>query len=340
MNYLPGVLGNGATKNRIGRAIESGRLPHALLIDGDAGTGKLTLATEIAAALNCETRGDSLPCGKCNTCRRIYGHCHVDVRIFGRQEGKATIGVSEIKELRADMFLSSTEAPFKVYVIRDAERMTPEAQNALLIVLEEPPKNVVIMLLAQGTDRILTTIKSRAQYIPMARFSRAETEEHLLELSEHARIMKRTNPESLDIVLTEADGVLGRAIRLSDPERVEEIKRERKMITDVILSLGERADYARLMRAMSALPTKRTELSEAIEMIITAIADAVSAKNTENARTVFFRSSEEALSLTENMSSRYLISVYEIFKDALDKLSKNAGVGSLITECTARIKLI
>ena len=325
MNYLSRVLGNESTRNRIGRAISAGKLPHALLIDGDEGTGKFTLATEIAAALNCESHSDLLPCGVCNNCRRIYIGEHVDVRVLKRQDGKATIGVAEIKDWRRDMFLSSTEAPFKVYIICEAERMTPEAQNALLIVLEEPPKNVVIILLASGTDRILTTIKSRSQYISMARFSKEETREHLLSLSPHARRLAAEDGESLDVILTEADGVLGRAIALSDPEKVEELIEERKMITDVIEALGERAEYSRIMSAIGALPEKRQELSYAIELIISAIGDMIASKNTKNAKAVFFKDMDEAASLSHGMSTRYLVSVYEIFKDALDKLGKNAG---------------
>ncbi len=340
MKYLSRVLGNDGTKNRIGRAIEAGRLPHALLIDGAAGTGKMTLATEIAAALNCESRGEALPCGLCNTCRRIYQGGHVDVRVLSLKDGKATIGVSEIKDIRRDMYLSATEGAFKVYIIRDAERMTPEAQNALLIVLEEPPKNVVIMLLAAGTDRILTTIKSRAQYVSMARFDKGEIEKHLLTLSPHAPRLKASSPESFDIILTEADGVLGRAIALSDPERVGELVENRKMITDVIEALGEKSEYSRLMSAISALPTKRQELTEAIELLISAIGDMIAAKNAADVGTVFLRNRDEALALARNMSVRYLMSVYEIFTDACDKLGKNAGVNSLLTECTARIKLI
>ena len=340
MKYLSRVLGNERARSRIGRAIESGKLPHALLIDGAVGTGKLTLATEIAAALNCEVRGDLLPCGVCNTCRRIYEMGHVDVRVLGRADGKETIGVAQIKDWRHDMFLSSTEAPFKVYIIKDAERMTVEAQNALLIVLEEPPKNVVIILLASGTDRILTTIKSRAQHVSMARFTKDKLEEYLLSISENARRMKDTDPEGFSVILTESDGVLGVALNLSDPKKVSEVIEERKMIKDVIDSLGERADYSRLMSSINALPQKRQELSYAIELIISAISDMIAVKNTKNVSTVFLRDVKEAEALSRNMSVRYLMSVYEIFRDAYDKLSKNAGVTSLLTECVARIKLI
>ena len=156
--YFPRLIGNGETKERLGRAIESGTLPHAFLIGGPSGSGKSTLAIEIAAALN----------------------CFPDVKVLAKKKDKATLGVEAVKDFREDMFLSSTESENKIYIIDDAESMTPEAQNSLLKVLEEPPKSVNIILLAKECDRILTTIKSRTQYIPMSRFDEGELAEQLL----------------------------------------------------------------------------------------------------------------------------------------------------------------
>lgn len=140
-NYFPRLIGNEETKNRIGKAIESGRLPHAFLIGGPSGSGKSTLAIEIAAAMNCKGEGDSLPCARCESCRRIYEGIYPDVKILSKAKDRATLGVEAIKDFREDMFLSSTESEHKIYIIDDAECMTPEAQNALLKVLEEPPRD-------------------------------------------------------------------------------------------------------------------------------------------------------------------------------------------------------
>ena len=123
-----GLYGNRATKKRIATVIENQRIPHAFLIDGEDGSGKFTLALEIAAAINCENVSDSsasLPCRSCGSCRRIFSGNHVDIHILELSDSKATIGVNEIKEFRSDMFLSSTEARHRVYIIRDAEKMTP-----------------------------------------------------------------------------------------------------------------------------------------------------------------------------------------------------------------------
>ena len=137
--YFTRLHGNDTVKKRLGAAILSESLNHALLIAGPDGSGKNTLATEIAAALNCEKKGDQvspLPCGTCNTCRRIYEENYTDIKRLKRDSSKATIGVEELRLFREDMFLSATESDYKIYIIEDADKMTPNAQNALLKVLE------------------------------------------------------------------------------------------------------------------------------------------------------------------------------------------------------------
>ena len=205
--YFPTLHGNEGSRARIGALIESGRIPHAFLIDGPRGSGKLTYAKLIASALNCVGESSEiLPCGVCNNCRRILEDGHVDVKILQKDKDKATLGVNEVKEFRNDMFMSATESDYKIYIIRDAERLTPEAQNSLLIVLEEPPKNVVIMLLASGTDSILTTIKSRTQYVTTSRFTPDELSEYLDKTSADARSLAFRDPDGYRALLVSADG--------------------------------------------------------------------------------------------------------------------------------------
>ncbi len=336
MKYLDRVLGNEATRNRIGAAIENGRLPHALLIDGAPGSGKMTLALEIAAALNCNGKGLSLPCGECDSCRLIRSGEFIDVKILRRQDDKATIGVGEIKEFRQDMFLSATEAEYKVYIIQDSERMTQEAQNALLKVLEEPPLKVVIILLCNGSDRILTTIKSRAQYIAMTRFRPEELKKHLID---HPDI-KRTSPEELEVILTEADGILGRALELVKKDGTGTSRLVRDDVYAFIGALGARVGYARLLNAVSSMPSKRKELSEVLEGIMLALRDMIAVKNTEKVKTLFFTGEAAAKEAANGLSVKYLLSVYDIINTAHNRLEMNVGVTALLADIAAQIKLI
>ncbi len=338
---LPGVFGNDATRARIGAAVMAARVPHAFLIDGCRGSGRYTLALEISAALNCENRhreGYDLPCRLCSRCRQILGEGHVDIHVLARDEGKATIGVDEVKALRADMFLSATEAEQKVYIIRDADRLTPEAQNALLIVLEEPPRGVVIMLLAAGTDKILTTIKSRAQYIPMERFSLEKIEEYLRKTDKEADRVAASDYEGFRLALLSSDGSIGRAKELLTPGRREEIAERNEIILGVMRALDKGAPFTSLYRAISALPTKRVELTEALESLISAVRDTIALHYDEDIELSFFTSREEAQDISDRVGLSRLNRIYDILLDTHSDNSKNANITTLVASLASRIR--
>ena len=349
--YFPELVGNAAVKERIGRAIDEGNVPHAFLIEGPVGSGKSTLARMIAMALNCEARGgggmlslfggggDALPCGGCDACRRIREGNFTDFKILARREGRATVGVDEVRDLREDIFLSATESDHKVYVLDDAECMTPEAQNALLKVLEEPPSGVVMILLATESDRILTTVKSRVQLISMSRFSAEELESELLRRSPEAVALKRESPEKLRAVIMAADGILGRAIELSDPRLAAECADERRECIEIIAA-AQRSGYSQIYRALGNLPTKRSELIRSLERMMLALRDLVAVRSDEGARTLFFISRDEALETAGDMSVQRMLALFDAINEAHEYISKNANVGNIITNLAGKIKFI
>ena len=340
--YFQRLLGNDGTKARVGKAIEGSTLAHAFLIGGPSGSGKTTLALEMAAALNCENAGNtslSLPCGICNSCRRIYEGNFPDLKFLSKKKDKATIGVDEVKDFREDMFLSSTEAEKKIYVIDDAECMTVEAQNALLKVLEEPPKNVIILLLAKECDKILTTIKSRAQYIPMSRFTEDELSERIIAESEAARAMRMQDREKFDGIIMSADGRIGEAKKLLSPRTAAENEEERRDITNIVHLIGQKNAYDRIYAAVLALPQKRAELMPMLERLIGAIHDMITAKYSKSARTVFFTSSDEALKISADIPERRLLYVYDAVIEAHELCVKNANVQNVLINLSSKIKM-
>jgi len=341
-DYFGRLFGNVDTKNRIGRTLEEGNLPHAFLIGGPDGSGKLTLALEIAAALNCERRNDKsapLPCHSCNSCRRIYEGGFVDVKLLSLREGKSTIGVSEVKDFRADMFLSSTESEYKIYIIKNAEKMTVEAQNALLIVLEEPPKNVIIMLLASECDRILTTIKSRVQYIPMSYFSDDELHAYLVKNEEAARLIERSDPERLSAIIRSADGRIGTAKELLSPKLQSRAVDDRLETEQLISAFSARASYEAIHSALFSLPQKRTELSFALERAISAIRDMIAVRYSDRISLSFFLSIEDAKKAGREIGAQRLFKIYDLILSAHSDNLKNAGTTALLTSLAAQIKL-
>ena len=340
--YFPRLLGNEETKERIGRAIELGTIPHAFLVGGPSGSGKSTLAIEMAAAMNCEMKNDAgspLPCGRCSCCRRIYDGNYPDVKLLAKKKDKATLGVDPVKEFREDMFLSSTESEHKIYVIDDAECMTPEAQNALLKVLEEPPSAVTIILLAKECDRILTTIKSRAQYIAMSRFDDETLAEWLLSESAEARAMRATDKARFMGLIMSADGRLGLAKRLVGKRLLDESEEERGEIVELIRAIGQKPSYANIYSALSSFPTKRAELSTSLEGLMNALRDLIVIKYDKNAKTVFFPTADDAVRLCGDVSAKRLVALYDAVSEAHELCSRNANVANLIASLSSNLRM-
>ncbi len=339
-NVFSRLFGNDSVKTRIANLIKTKHLPHALLIDGGEDSGKMTLAKEISAALNCESsESKDIPCHVCNSCQRIMNGTFTDVKILAKQADKATIGVGEVKEFRKDMFLTSTESDYKIYIIDNAERMTVEAQNALLIILEEPPKNVIIMLLADGTDKILTTIKSRTQYIAMSRFTFHELKNYLITNSQEAARLLRNDEKRLDEIIVSADGKIGRAKMLLDPKLSEKDKQWREVIIEVLSTLNSRGNYARLHAAISNLPTKRDELGDILEGIQNALRDMLLSYKSTSFVPIFFTSVNDAVNMRRDINQKKLIKIYDIITKSHADNEKNANINLMLTNLMLSIKM-
>ncbi len=142
---------------RIEELIKQNHLPHTIIIEGD-GDKKSTLATYIAKALLCEKA--SLCCNSCKSCHLSDIGAHPDIKILFPE--KRNYSVDVIRDLKNESYLSPFMSEGRVFIINEAEKLTIACQNALLKLLEEPPKNVNFILLTNNTSTLLSTVKSRA----------------------------------------------------------------------------------------------------------------------------------------------------------------------------------
>ena len=140
------------------------RLPHALLLRGPAGVGKQQFATSLACDLLCEA-GAPTACGTCKPCRLLAAGSHPDYYVVELLEDKKSIGIDQIRELIQQLALTPKIGTRKVGVIQPAERMTLAAANSLLKTLEEPPGDVVLMLVSGLGGALPITIRSRCQLV-------------------------------------------------------------------------------------------------------------------------------------------------------------------------------
>lgn len=142
-----------------------GRLAHAYILTGGAPDTLADCARAVAAACLC--REETPPCGGCKACRKVEKDIHPDLITVRPEPGKE-LKVDQIRQLRADAYVRPNEAPRKVYLIAEAERMNASAQNAFLKVLEEGPAYAVFLLLTANDAALLPTIRSRCETVRVA----------------------------------------------------------------------------------------------------------------------------------------------------------------------------
>jgi len=153
-----------AAKQRVRQSLEQGRLAHGLLIHAPQGVGAEELAGWIAQLALCKEPGDE-PCGTCSACKLFQAGNHPDLHWVTRLEDAKEIGIDQIRELCETFGLKSYRGGRKVGVITPADLMMARAANALLKTLEEPPADVLLILVAERPSRLPATIVSRCQRI-------------------------------------------------------------------------------------------------------------------------------------------------------------------------------
>jgi len=160
------VLGQPKVIRLLDRSIQAGNLPHAHVFVGPPHVGKLTLAVNLAQAVNC--RSADVPCGDCPACRRIAAGKHADVQILDLLSPEAkNVGIRQIQDLQMDCSLPPYEGRSKVFIIDNADLLSHEAANCLLKTLEEPPPTVHLILLTTTRGRLLPTVLSRCQEVSL-----------------------------------------------------------------------------------------------------------------------------------------------------------------------------
>lgn len=157
---LTNFIGNEKVIDRLSKLMESGRFPHALIIEGEEGIGKKTLAKDIACALVC--RGDDKSCGECSQCKKAIAAIHPDISEYIPAGTANSFHVDTVRNIINDAYVQPNEADYKIYILANAHCMNQNAQNALLKILEEPPKYVVFILTTNSKSALLSTVLSRS----------------------------------------------------------------------------------------------------------------------------------------------------------------------------------
>jgi DNA polymerase III subunit delta' len=177
------TLGQKRAVSLLESSIRSGRVSHAYLFAGPAHVGKMTLAKDLAMALNCHSA--ERPCAECNSCKRIAAGSHADLQVLSLGKGidgkpQTEISIDDVRRIQHSASLPPFEGDYRVFIIDGAEALSIEAANCLLKTLEEPVGKTVFVLLTAREDSVLATVASRCQRVEVAPVNSSEVERSLV----------------------------------------------------------------------------------------------------------------------------------------------------------------
>jgi DNA polymerase-3 subunit delta' len=316
---------------RIQSAVASGRLHHALLLDGPSGSGKGSLAVALAAALNCRTRPEpALPpppleeilrrpepldwpleaCGACPSCRKMPEH--PDLVQLAVEAGKTRIAIEQVRDLTAGMAYPPHEGRCRVVVFREADRLTAEAANALLKTLEEPNKGNLVVLTTARPAHLLPTVRSRCLRVPVRSLPPGTVR----------KLLARETPDASDAALDLAAGLSAGGMTRARDLVASDASASLTAIADFGRAVGS-GDVSGLLVAAENLAPDRDRAAAGLDLLLVLLRDRLAAAT--GGSTLLGTAAGNAAAAFESHPAEALAFEGELVSEARRNLEANAN---------------
>lgn len=313
------IIGQEQIKEHFEGALSSGKVSHAYLINGERSSGKEFIANIFAAALQCESNGTD-PCGECHSCKQAATGNQPDI-IHVTHEKPGVIGVDDIRnQINNDIVIKPYSSNYKIYIMNEAEKMTPQAQNALLKTLEEPPAYAVILLLTTNVDSMLQTILSRCVVLNMKPVADELVKKFLMK-------EVQVPDYKADICVAFARGNIGKAKLLAASEEFENVK-------DAAVSLLKNIkdmEVDDLIKNVKSIGEFKLEVTDYLDIMAIWYRDALLFKATNDANHLIFKDEIQYIKRVADQSTYEGIEVIlQALEQAKRRISANVNFDLVI----------
>ena len=291
MAIFADIIGQEQLKEHLQNALSTKKVSHAYIINGERSSGKEFIAKIFAAALQCEKQGTD-PCGECHSCKQALSGNQPDI-IHVTHEKPNTIGVEDIRlQINQDVGIKPYSSPRKVYIINEGEKMTPQAQNALLKTLEEPPEYAVILILTTNVDELLPTVLSRCVVLHMKPVQDAKVKKFLME-------ELQVPDYKANICVAFARGNIGKAKLLASSEEFEKVKEEAITLVKYINDM----EINEIVKAIKKISEYKFEVNDYLDILSVWYRDVLLFKATKDANSLVFKDEIQYIRKTADRST-------------------------------------
>ena len=306
MSKFVDIVGQEQLQEHLKNAIQMDKVSHAYIINGERSSGKEFIAKIFAMSLQCENRQGIEPCQECHSCKQALSGNHPDI-IFITHEKPNTIGVDDIRsQINGDVAIKPYSGPKKIYIMNEGEKMTVQAQNALLKTLEEPPEYAVILILTTNANSLLPTILSRCVVLNMKPVRDEQIKRFLMESME-------VPSYKADICTAFARGNVGKARMLAKSEEFDKVKDE--AIT-LLKYIGE-MEINEIVAAIKKINEYKFDVNDYLDILSIWYRDVLMFKATHDANNLIFR---EEIQYIRKVADK---STYEGIEEIIDALEKS-----------------
>ena len=297
------------------KAIQNHKISHAYILTGEAGMGRKSIANAFAMTLLCE-KGGSEPCMMCHSCKQVMSGNHPDL-IYVTHEKPGSIGVDDVREQINDtIMIRPYSSYYKIYIVDEAEKMTVQAQNALLKTIEEPPSYAVIILITTNQEAFLPTILSRCVQMKLKPLKDFTIKSYL---TQNLHIAEK----DADICAAFARGNLGKAIHLASSDEFKELFQK---VMVLVKNVGT-MDISMLLDCIREMKEQNFDIGEVLDLMQLWYRDVLMFKVTKDMNLLIFKDEYKMINETgEKVDYAGLEAILAAIDTARTRLNANVNM--------------